>query len=1102
MFSENAITVLNKQRYLMKDEDGKIIETPRQMLERVAKAIASIDKTYNNNVQQTTEEFFQILESLDFLPNSPTLMNAGVPNGQLAACFVLPIEDSMTSIFETLKHTAMIQKTGGGTGFSFSSLRPKNDFVKSTQGVSSGPISFMHVYNGATEAVKQGGKRRGASIAVLRVDHPDIVEFIDCKKEEGVLANFNISVAITDEFMAALKEGREYDLLNPRTKKPAGKLLAKDIYDQIVTNAWANGEPGIIFIDKINKYNPVPQFPIEATNPCVTGDTWICAKNGPQMVKDIIGNKESILINSAYHNTDQKGFFCTGIKPVIEIITKEGYRIKATGDHKILTAQHVTRYRIVKEWKTAGSIKEGDRLVLSNNIDNVWGGHGNKSEGYLMGLLIGDGCMTDKDALIEIWGDDASSIAMQNATIECIKGLNSRYDFKGFKKSYRNRRRLQLKAVYHIAQSYGLSRNHKVITPEIERTCSDFHVGFLKGLFDTDGTVGGSTKKGVSVRLAQSNRHTLIAVQRMLMRLGIVSSIYFNRRKAQDKLMPNGKGGTSYYPTTSQHELCISGVNIEIFYRVIGFNHTAKYNKLKSLIKLYKRKYNRERYIAEVCDIKKRGVKKVYDVQIPGINAFDANGIIVHNCGELPLRPMSSCNLGSINLRNFVKNGGVDWERLADVTRKAVHFLDNVIDANTYPLKEIEVTTKEERKIGLGIMGWADMLYQLKISYASNEAVELAEKVMTFIRETGIKKSEELGVERGGYPLFSVSIYAGQKKRRNATITTIAPTGTISTIADASSGIEPIFALYYRKENILGGEKNLTVVNQIFYDYAKQEGFWNELLEEEIQNNNGRIGSIETIPKHIRDVFITSSEISPEWHVKMQAAFQKGTDNSVSKTVNLPNNATKEDVYNIYLKAYEMGCKGVTVYRDGSRKMQVLNAGKAKPQNAFSVPNAIVPRERPARLIGESIRTLGGCGKDYTNVNIHEGEIFEVFFQKGNASGCVNAWATAVSKLFSIARRAGVPVEILIGELKSIVCGNPSLSEDGTIHSCPAAIALAVMKVEEKLKSPDLFDNIKQYVNKRDKGILQSCPDCGERVEFLEGCYKCMSPTCGFTRCG
>ena len=759
--SENALRVLER-RYLKKDEQGKAIETPAQMFRRVAEAIAAADKLYGKSeeeVSQLKEQFCRIMEDLEFMPNSPALMNAGRELGQLSACFTLPIEDSMDSIFETLKATAMIHKSGGGTGFSFSRLRAKNAVVRTTGGVASGPVSFMKVYDAATEAVKQGGTRRGANMGILRVDHPDILEFITCKENNKEITNFNISVAITDDFMKKLENNEEYDLIDPRTKNKLKRLKAKEVFDLIVKQAHKNGEPGIIFIDRMNEFNPTPKLgTYESTNPC----------------------------------------------------------------------------------------------------------------------------------------------------------------------------------------------------------------------------------------------------------------------------------------------------------------------------------------------------------------------------GEQVLLPYESCDLGSINLARLYKKTGlryeIDWDRLKQVTRLAVYFLDNLIDVNKFPLPQIEHATKLTRKIGLGVMGWATLLIRLGISYNSEEAVSLAEKVMSYILNEATKKSRELAEEKGTFPAFKGSIYDRGNNSllvRNATLTTIAPTGTISIIAGpCSSGIEPLFAIVYYR-NVMDNDK-LVEVDLLFEEIARERGFYSRELMEKIADS-ASIQDIEGIPGDVKSLFVTAHDISPEWHVRMQAAFQKHVHNATSKTINFPHEATIEDVRKAYLLSYELGCKGITIYRDRSREEQVLNIRssekKEEKKTVNEVKQEIAPRPRPEVIIGTTTKVATGCGNLYVTINIDEEEKpFELFTQMGKAGGCAASQLEAIGRLVSLGFRSGIEVKSIIEQLRNIRCPSPSWEKGGRIFSCADAIARVVeRRLVNKQESAVVVEAAKVAMKHSyddesigtDIGlhgdIAGVCPDCGGTLRHEEGCVKCH--VCGFSKC-
>ena len=1162
--SENAVKVLEK-RYLAKDETGKLVETPESMFKRVAKAIAEADASYSSvsELKAIEKEFFSLMSNLEFLPNSPTLMNAGRPLGQLSACFVLPIEDTMEGIFDSIKSAALIHKSGGGTGFSFSRLRAKGASVNSTGGVASGPISFMKVFNAATEAVKQGGTRRGANMGILRVDHPDIREFITCKQDNKDITNFNISVAITEEFMAAAEKGLQYNLVDPKTKKVVRQENAREIFSMIIDNAWNNGEPGIIFVDRLNKDNVTPELgEIESTNPCVTGDTWILTDGGPKQVSEILGETIDIALNGTYYKTEKEGFFKTGTKPVVQISTDRGYQLKLTKDHLVRVASDVTRFGIEEEWKSAGDLKTGDRVILSDNRGITWTGKGDYNKGFLLGMLIGDGTLKKDGGIISVWGSDEDAYALMQAAGDAAYTLPHRSDFSGFQTVVegRNENRMRMSALRDLAEEYGIHAGDKKVSTDIEKTGYDFHRGFIRGMFDADGTVTGSQEKGLSVRLWQSDANCLAAVQRMLHRIGIASSLYLNRKKAEFKAMPDGKGGQKVCKTKPGHELVVTNDNLIAFAEKIGFSSIKKQSRLEKALASYKRALNRERFITTVTGSAELDEQAVYDVQVPGINAFDANGIYVHNCGEQPLLPYEACNLGSINLSILTKGTGnktvVDYDRLGSIVGQAVHFLDNVIEVNRYPLPQIDEMTRGTRKIGLGVMGWADLLCKLGIAYNSQKAINLGEKLMHFIQDEARRASIELAEKKGVFPYFDKSIYKDLGvKVRNATTTTIAPTGTLSIIAGCSSGIEPLFAISYIR-NVMDNDE-LVEVNPNFKSMATSEGFYSDELMRRIAKK-GSIKDFPEIPGKIQDVYVTAHDISPEWHVKMQASFQKYTDNAVSKTVNLGHDATREDVKAVFELAYRTYCKGVTIYRDGSRDMQVLNIGEVKGKegsNASDNPEEvradagaggqtrIAPRPRPDITTGFTEKVKIGCGNLYITVNYDENGICEVFTNTGRAGGCPSQ-SEATSRLVSIALRSGLDAHSIVEQLKGIRCPSTIRQKGLKVTSCPDAIGRLIEKVyklqndnnggakyieshdrvsEYSENSPvptarfaadydnvsieDEGDNADQEFYEEVEGYntgnmlnISNCPDCGKPVEHEGGCVICRQ--CGFSKCG
>lgn len=731
--TENSKTVLER-RYLKKDTSGKICETPEQLFRRVAGHIAQAEKNYSKkaNIQKIEDQFYSLMSEFRFLPNSPTLMNAGRSLGQLAACFVLPVKDSINGIFDAIKNAAIIHKSGGGTGFSFSRLRPESSRVGSTGGVASGPVSFMKIFNTATEQIKQGGTRRGANMAVLRVDHPDIMSFIKCKSNKRELNNFNISVGVTDIFMEAVEKELDYDLIDPHNQNKVRKLNAMAVYQELIQQAWTTGDPGIIFLDEINRYNTTPGLgDIESTNPC----------------------------------------------------------------------------------------------------------------------------------------------------------------------------------------------------------------------------------------------------------------------------------------------------------------------------------------------------------------------------GEQPLLPMEACNLGSINLTKFIKekNGEpfIDYDAFKDTIHLSVRFLDNTIDMSIYPIDEIGDMVRGNRKIGLGIMGFADMLFMLNLPYDSDEAIDVAEEIMSFVQKESHEASCDLAKKRGVFPNFEHSIFKDDKnlKLRNATTTTIAPTGTLSIIAGCSSGMEPAFALSYIR-TVMDNDQ-LLEVNPVFEKTSKDQGFYSKDLMSDIAEKGTAKGNTQ-IPIKMKKVFVTAHDIKPEVHIKMQAAFQKYTDNAVSKTVNLLHDATEEDVKFIYDQAYKLKCKGVTIYRDGSKDNQVLSIsgknGSGKGSNFL-----LAGKERPRILEGFTEKIKTGMGYLYVTVSEYNNRPFEIFATIGKSGKSTQAKTEAIGRLISLALRSGVEVHEIVDQIKGIRGEHAVFQDGGLVYSIPDAIAKVL---EKRYLINGKGNKIKHTQNKLKSDV---CPECGSNVAFEEGCMKCYS--CGYTKC-
>lgn len=975
--SLNAVKIL-AERYLMRDRKTKnVTESPEEMLARVAKTLAQVEQAYNKSeqeIKQWKKKFYKVMVNFEFLPAGRTLANAGAPTPLVSNCIVLHIEDSMDGIFTTLHDAALLQQAGSGIGFPFHELREAGALAKRTQGEASGPISFLRVYDKAFGTIKQQG-RHGANMAVMRVDHPDILDFIHAKDREGELSNFNISVALTDEFMREVEQsstepwkckfGDEEMLPRKIVRDKHGaiskiqeiRITASELMAEIANGAWTNGEPGIIFIDEVNRTNPLPGLgKIKACNPCVTGDTWVMTFDGPRQVREILNQPFFPVINGQKWKSST-GFFETGTKSVYRLKTKEGFEVKLTSDHP------VRRKRKKLEWVEVKNLQPGDKILLNNHSDFSWEGKYTQDQGYLMGLLLGDGTINRAKSggkmVLSSWEDNPGPRAVRSLVYNYTDNqLEHRADFKGWTAvKGRDEYRLSLVSIDKIAEKLGVIKEKK-ITKEMERASSAFYKGLLRGLFDADGSVQGNQTKGVSIRLSQSNLKMLRKVQRLLLRLGIFSKIYRERKKKGYQELPDGKGGTKSYSVKAQHELVIANENLAWFYKRIGFGDSEKMADLQNALNSYQRRLNREHFLVEIEDISFEKEEKVYDVQIPGINAFDANGFYVHNCGEQFLHDADVCNLGSINLDKFVKNKKIDWDRLKKVTQIATRMLDNVIDMTEFPVERVNQVFKKNRRIGLGVMGFADLLFQLEIPYDSEQGFKTAEKIMKFINDTAHSTSQKLAEEKSVFPNYKLSVWKEKGiKMRNAALTCLAPTGSISMIPEVSSGVEPYFALAYTKQHILEDEE-FYYINHYLEEKLRDRGLYSSELIKKIYQR-GSIQGLEEIPKEIRKVFVGAMDIAPEDHIRMEAAFQKHLDNSISKTINMPNQATRFDVEEAINLAWKSKCKAFTVYRAGSREEEVLRVGEEEKEEPSL---EVCPECDTPLVINEGCKKCPQCG--------------------------------------------------------------------------------------------------------------------------------------------
>ena len=1005
-----------ERKYQLKDTLGKAVDLCVEgTFTRVARALSEIEDTPEKQ-EYWYERFLWALKQ-GAVPAGRIISNAGAqqykPATSTINCTVSgKIHDSMDDILQKVHEAGMTLKSGAGIGYEFSTLRPNDAYVSGSGALTSGPLSFMDIYDKVCFTISSAGGRRGAQMATFDVGHPDVLDFIRAKREDGRLRQFNLSLLITSEFMEAVKNDAPWPLAFPLTEEEIethnvdlqdpekviwrnwpikdnyieneeGKVACRvyrtidagKLWNVIMTSTYEYAEPGFILIDEYNEMNNNWFCEnIRTTNPCVTADTWVQTSTGPRQVLDLVGNAFSARVDGIDHASGQKGFFKTATKEIVQLQTAEGYSLKLTADHRVRRVSRFTRYSTDTQWCEAGKLQAGDRVLLNDHRANAeWPGKYGKDEGYLMGLLLGDGTLKKDEAVLSVWkapavvnGTTATCstgvAAVMQQALSAAEQLPHRADFKGWSEiAGRNEYRLSTAAIRDVAFDLGMSSGNKTVTAEIEQTSSDFYKGFLRGLFDADGSVQGSQLKGVSVRLAQSDESCLQATQRMLLRLGIASVIYRNRRAAGTSLLPDDKGGKAEYNTAAQHELVISGENLRRYSDLIGFADSDKQNKLERCLALYKRALNRERFTARVTSVSKAGVEDVYDVQVPGINTFDGNGLHAHNCGEQGLPAYGACLLGSINLTHLVKepfteNASFDWDTYREVVKVFTRMLDNVVEINGLPLQQQRDEIESKRRHGMGYLGLGSALTMMGVRYGSDESLEFTEKVTRELALAGWEAALDLAKEKGAAPILEqdFEVTSEMLSRRpemkkdgwevGATIkgkvlharysrymqkiaevnpelvaelekvgarfthhSSIAPTGTIALSVgnNASNGIEPSFAHHYSRNIIREGKKSKENVDVWSFEL---------LAYREMINKNAKPYSEEAGEK-LPDYFISADDVTPKQHVDIQAAAQKWIDSSISKTANIPTDYPYEDFKNIYLYAYEKNLKGCTTFR-------------------------------------------------------------------------------------------------------------------------------------------------------------------------------------------
>ncbi len=1175
--TDNARVVLMK-RYVRRGPDGKPNESVEGMFRRVARAVAEPEREYGADVEATENAFYKLLSELRFFPNSPTFTGAGTPLGQLAACFVLPISDDMgrdsAGIFQTLRDAALIQQTGGGNGFSFGRLRPRGTYVASSAGQATGPVGFLRVYDKAFGEIAQGGTRRGANMAVLPMHHPDILDFINCKVSEDQITNFNISVGITDKFMAAVRDDQDFELIAPQKGQVQKTVRAREVFNAIVKNAYRNGEPGVLFLDAANRANPVPHlYELEATNPCHRGDNLVHTSQGVVPIRDLVGQQFKVVLPSG--ELAEATAFPTGIKPLYRVYLDNGMTIDLTENHNLIQEDgHKVR---------VNELRPGIRIQLATKaIDPVSPRYRlSEEEGMLLGWNAGDGWITlHANQKVQAWqvgfvfGQQDEAIAQWTAQRVATQigvrspGLKLRPERGVWELATTNR-----DFTRYFLDDLGAVNKRQGVPESVLRGNREFQRGYLRGLFSADGYVsvkGAGKKERRQLGLVTAHEQLAHKVQILLSTFGIVSRL----RHSQSTLLGRDK-------IYERWQITLNADQFVKFMELIGFMPgSAKQVIAEAILQRHWRETHSDT-CGTVVKVEPLNIAEpVFNLTVNHpLHQFAVNGVISANCGEQFLGPYENCCLGSINLAQHVQvvdgEAQVDWMKLQESIVLSTHFLDNVVTANEYvpAVPQLQEAAHRARRIGLGIMGLGDLMYHLGIRYGSEAAQEFASQVMEYVRFHCMKTSLQLAKDRGAFPVIEGSLYdpknlkwsppqplapyqhdwgrpaidwneivKGIKKHglRNAAQTTVAPTGTIATVAGCEAyGCEPVFALAYMRHVVdadaggKDGRTTLTYASPLFERALIKAGV-DEITRKHIYDdvmNHGTCQNVDGVPASVKHAFVVSADITPEEHVRMQAAIQAFVDNSISKTCNFPENAKEEDVAKAYFLAWELGCKGLTVYVTGSREKVVLETkataqkkDEKKDDKSASIAEPVTmhahKKPRPRRLRGETFRIGTPLGTAFITINVNGGDQpFEVFLNVGKAGSDTAAVAEALGRIMSLVLRLPSPMsptdrlKMVVDQLAGIGGGRSLGFGPNRVRSLPDGISQALAEYLSSV-DPAKFGNGNghgpngQHAEATAHAMPEPaslkigdlCPECGEASYVNEeGCRKCYS--CGHSEC-